>query len=378
MWESNFVLGRVRGIEIGISWTWLIIFGLVVWSLATVVFPSMTDDLGTPTYIAMAVVAAVAFFGSLLLHELGHALQAEREGMRIEGITLWIFGGVAKFSGMFPSAGAELRVAIAGPVVTFVIATLLSGISAVPGLPEVVNDVVVWLAFVNLALGVFNMLPAFPMDGGRVLRALIWRSTGDFGRATKTAGIVGGFFGRLFIVFGILQLLVASSPAGIWLAMIGWFVIVAGGGEARLAGLRGAFSGMTVADLMIRDPQAVGASLPVDRFLSDVLPASRYRAYPVVDEVTGTPIGLLTARGAAGAAARRPGLAIADCMVPLDKALVMSASKDLGEAALELMQTQPGRALVVSDGGLDGLLSITDVTRWLELPAAAAADVAPR
>ena len=174
MMTSSITLGRIAGIRIGIHWSWLVVFGLITWSLATAVFPDQNPGLGDSTYIVMAVVAAVLFFTSLLLHELGHAFQARREGMEIDGITLWLFGGVAQFRGMFPTAGAEFRIAIAGPLVSLVLGAGFVGIAvAIAGVEEV-DGIAAWLGYINLALLVFNLLPALPLDGGRVLRSALW------------------------------------------------------------------------------------------------------------------------------------------------------------------------------------------------------------
>lgn len=367
MMRSSITIARVRGIEIGINWSWLVIAGLIVWSLAATVFPELTPKQSDGAYVAMAVAATLLFFTSLVLHELGHAVQALREGMRIEGITLWIFGGVAKFAGMFPSAMAELRVAVAGPAVSLAIALTMLGVSALPGLPATVDGVAEWLAIVNFALLVFNMLPALPMDGGRVLRALLWRSKDDFTRATAVAGGVGQAFGRFFIFGGLLLFVLTGAFGGAWLALIGWFVLAAGQAEMRFARMRDAFAGRTVADLMVPAPVTVPPGMPLATFVGEVLPVTRFRAYPVVDR--DRPVGLLCSRNAVAASPRvRASGTAADLMVPLDGALVMAPGKDLDEAAMELIQTDPGRALVTDgEGRLAGLLSATDVARSLEL-----------
>src|ERR671934_1087550 len=162
---ESIALGRIAGIRIGINWSWLVVFALITWSLASGVFPSTNPGLSHGTYIAMAIAAAVLFFTSLLLHELGHAVVARREGMEIEGITLWLFGGVARFRGMFPSAGAEFRIAIAGPLVSLLLGVGFVLIALVPGLPRAVDGVVSWLGYINLTLLVFNLIPALPLDG---------------------------------------------------------------------------------------------------------------------------------------------------------------------------------------------------------------------
>ncbi|MBI5311179.1 MAG: site-2 protease family protein [Actinobacteria bacterium] len=368
---SSITIARIRGIDIGINWSWLAIVGLIGWSLAAAVFPDLTPGRSDLTYVLMAIVATLLFFTSLLLHELGHAIQAQREGMKIEGITLWIFGGVAKFSGMFPSAEAEFRVAVAGPVVTLAIGLLTLGIYEIPGLPEAVAGVVQWLSIINFALLIFNMLPAFPMDGGRVLRALIWRRNRDFPRSTEIAGAVGRAFGQVFIFGGIFLFLATGAFGGAWLALIGWFVINAGQAEVKVARMRTAFAGRTAADLMVAAPQSVSPELTIEQFLEQVLPVHRYRAYPVVRD--GHAVGLLSSRAALTLPRRAwPATTVEQTMVPLDKALVFAPEKDLGEAAMELIQTEPGRGLVVGPSGIAGLISITDVVRALELPSAVA------
>ena len=200
---ASFTLARIAGIRIGINWTWLIVFALITWSWATQIFPDQNPGLSDGTYVAMAVVAALLFFLSILLHELGHAIQARRDGMEIEGITLWLFGGVAQFKGMFPSAGAEFRIAIAGPLVSLAIGIFFVLLAVGLSIPVEVDGVAAWLGYINLTLLVFNLLPALPLDGGRVLRSALWKLRGDFGWATRVSAAIGRGFGYLFIVGGV-------------------------------------------------------------------------------------------------------------------------------------------------------------------------------
>ena len=196
--NGNLTLGRLGGVQVRIHWSLVVVFALIVWSLAATVFPSQNPELSDGVHLAMAVAAALLFFASVLLHELGHAWQARRDGLEIDGITLWLFGGVAQFKGSFPNAGAEFRIAIAGPLVTVV----LSGgfmLFALAGLPSAVDGVAAWLGYINLTLLVFNLIPALPLDGGRVLRAALWRARGDLGWATRVAADIGMGFGYLFV-----------------------------------------------------------------------------------------------------------------------------------------------------------------------------------
>ena len=178
--HATFSLGRIAGVEIGVNWSWAIVFALIVWSLASAVFPDQNPGHSNGAYIAMALAAAILFFASLLLHELGHAIQARRDGVEIEGITLWLFGGVARLKGELPSAGAEFRIAIAGPLVTLVLGAVFVAIAVLAGLPDAADGVAAWLGYINLFLLVFNLIPALPLDGGRVLRAALWAGKHDF------------------------------------------------------------------------------------------------------------------------------------------------------------------------------------------------------
>jgi Zn-dependent protease len=239
---SSIRLGRVGGIDIDAHWTWLLVVVLIVWSLADGVFPATDPGLSDGTYLAMAAVAAVLFFGSLTLHELGHAIQAGREGVLIDGITLWAFGGVARLGGPMPSAGAELRVALAGPAVSLALGVVfLAAALAVP-LPAAADGVLFWLGQMNLYLLVFNLLPALPLDGGRVLRSLLWARRRDFVSATRTAGTLSRGIAQLMIVGGLALAIVVGDFGGLWLAFLGWFVLAAAEAEVEWAEVQAATS----------------------------------------------------------------------------------------------------------------------------------------
>jgi Zn-dependent protease len=251
--ESSFTLFRVRGIAIGAHWTWLLVFAMVVWSLATALFPARYPDLDGSTYVVMALVAAVVLFGSVVLHELGHALRALEEGMPIKGITLWLFGGVAQLAGSPPSAGAEFRVAACGPVVSAVLAVVFgaaAGLAGWAGWPAAVQGTLEYLGWLNLALLGFNVVPALPLDGGRVLRAWLWQRQRSFTAATRSAARAGQAFAFVLIAVGLAGLFTGSGPGGIWSAFLGWFLLQAAQGEAAQATIREALGGLRVRDVM--------------------------------------------------------------------------------------------------------------------------------
>nr|MDQ3823478.1 site-2 protease family protein [Actinomycetota bacterium] len=359
--NGNLTLGRLGGVDVRINWSWLVVFALIVWSLAASVFPSQNPELSDRVHLAMGVVAALVFFASVLLHELGHAWQARREGMEINGITLWLFGGVAEFKGAFPSPGAEFRIAIAGPLVTLVLGVAFL-LSALAPLPSAVDGVAAWLGYINVSLLVFNLIPALPLDGGRVLRSALWRARHDLAWATRVAAEIGRGFGYLFIALGVVMFVVQGSFSGAWLAFIGWFLLQAATAEARYVATDQALAGLRVRDLMARNPVAVDPDLTVGRFMDEIAASGRFTTYPVVDR-SGRPVGLLSFRAVAAIPrsewdARR----VRESMIPLEQVPLLDESARAVDALAEL-SSRPGanRGLVVDDGHLEGLLSITDL-----------------
>ena len=369
--QDSLTLGRIAGVRFGVNWSWLVVFALIVWTLATGIFPETNKGLSNGTYVAMALVAAFLFFGSLLAHELGHALQARREGMEIEGITLWLFGGVAKFKGMFPNAGAEFRIAIAGPLVSLVLGLAFTLIAWGLSLPSAVDGVAFWLGYINLTLLIFNLLPALPLDGGRIFRSALWAAKGDFAWATRVAAGVGRGFGYLFIAGGIAMLIFQGTFSGAWLAFIGWFLLMAAGAEDRYLLARQALRGLHVRDLVVREPVTARPDLTIAEFMDDIVWKARHTTYPVTDN--GHALGLLPFRCIAQVPRSEwEKRTVRDCMLPVEQVPVVSPDDELTDAAAELSEGDIHRALVVDGDRFVGLLSATDVARALELRRAGA------
>lgn len=364
---SSLELGRIAGIRIGIHWSWVAVFALFVWTLSASVFPATNPDLAAGTHLAMAFVAAALFFGSVLLHELGHALQARREQIEIEGITLWLFGGVATLKGAFGSAGAEFRVAVAGPIVSLLLGILFVGL-ALANPPQAIEGVAAWLGYVNLALLVFNLAPAVPLDGGRILHAALWQRSGDFARSTEVATTIGRGFGYVMVAAGVAIVLVGNAFSGVWLAVLGWFLLSAAAAEGRYATVRNALEGFSVRDLMAPEPVTVHPDLTLGQVMDDVVWRRRFTTYPVTED--GVPLGLLPFRRMAEVPrnewdARR----VRECMLEMADVPVYLEDADALDAFTGLTQTAIGRGLVVDgDGRLVGLLSVTDLARALEAP----------
>jgi Zn-dependent protease/CBS domain-containing protein len=360
--NSTVTLGRIAGIRIGVNWTWLFVFGLLTWSLKSSVFPETNPGLSSTTYLVMALAAAFLFFASLLLHELGHALQARREGMVIEGITLWLFGGVASFRSMFRSAGAEFRIAIAGPAVSLVLGVLFVAFAWATDVSGEVDGVAAWLGYINLTLLLFNLLPALPLDGGRVLRAALWAARKDFRWATLVAANVGRAFGLLLIAGGILLFVLDGTFSGAWLAFLGWFLFGAASGEARYARTSDALRGLRVGDLMVRAPVVARADATVGQFVAGIAGAAGpFATYPVVD-AEGRVVGLLPFERVA----RMPRFewdmrVVGELTLPLRDVPVLHEDEPVLEAYEELSGGAIQRGLVLDDGRLRGLVSVSDI-----------------
>jgi Zn-dependent protease/CBS domain-containing protein len=374
--DGNLSVGRFGGVELRLNWSLLAVVALIVWSLAEGVFPEMNPGLSHPTYIGMATVAALLFLASIALHELGHSWVARREGIEVDSITLWLFGGVSQLKGRFASPGAEFRVAVAGPLVSIVLGVLFVLI-ALAGAPSSVDGVAAWLGYINLILAAFNLLPAAPLDGGRVLNAVLWRAKGDFAWATRVASEVGQVFAYLFIALGIAMFIFQGSFSGAWLAFIGWFLLQGAKAEARYVATEQALGGLRVRDLMARHPVTVDADSTVGRFMDDVASSQRFTTYPVLDG--DRPVGLLAfASVAAVPRSEWDTRRVRDTMIPLDEVPLLTEDELAVDALQELSAPTGNRALVIDNGHLAGLLSITDIARALEVGRSPARSPSPR
>jgi Zn-dependent protease len=308
--RSALTLFHVRGIRIGVDYSWfLVLFLVIIWMSGY--YESITGE-GSGPYL-LAVISALAFFGSILLHELGHAFVALRNGIGISDITLWLFGGVARMTRDTDSAGVEFRVAIGGPLVSLAIAmTAAAAGIAIAGSEQgfldamAVRDgaevsgplaVVAWLAMINTLVLAFNLIPAFPLDGGRIARAIAWRLTGDRNRATRFAAGMGQAFAYLFVGVGVLLLLSGDAIDGIWLALIGFLLGSSARGAAARTELTSRIAGIRVADVMDAEPVSIPDDTTVQRALDEFFLRYRWPWFPVTDP-THRFLGLLVRESA--------------------------------------------------------------------------------
>ncbi|WP_338894905.1 site-2 protease family protein [Streptomyces sp. TG1A-60] len=369
--RATFSLGRVAGIRVGVHWSVLVIFGVILVGLAEGGFREAHPDRPVWQYWAASAVTAAVFLLSLLAHELSHALVARRNGVSVDGITLWLLGGLARLRNEAATPGAELRIAGVGPLVSLV----LGGLFAVAaGLLAGLSDAglavgaLAWLAAINILLAIFNALPAAPLDGGRLLRAIVWWKTGSPLRATAVATAAGRVLGWLLVGIGVYLVLFGAVFSGIWLVIIGWFVIAmatAEGGQARLRELLG---GIPVSDAMTPDPVTVPAASTVREFLADPRLRYRHSAFPVVDD-GDTAVGLVTLKDAdAVTEPERASRTVADVMVPVDELPTPRPDDPLARLVPELQAGSVHRALVLEGGRLAGIVTSSDISRvtsWL-------------
>jgi Zn-dependent protease len=347
-----------------------VILFLIVDGLATTLLPDAVPNRPAPAYWAVAAAAGLLFLGALLAHELSHALVARRFRLRVHSITLWMLGGVAAMEGQPPTPRADLTTAAAGPLTSLLAGGLFAMVAWLAGLlsaPRLIVAGLAWLAAINLLLAVFNLLPAAPLDGGRVLRALVWLRTGDRRKAASVATTAGTWLGGLLVLAGIVEALAtADLIGGLWFMLLGWFLRTAAKAEASSERTGELLSGLTVADVMTRDAPALPVYLSLDHAAAVVL-ESRQEACPVV-AVDGTPLGVIIAdQIAAVPAAQRPSTRTGDISTPLAHMATAAPEEPLIAVLARTGGERP--VLVLLDGRVVGVLTPGDVAAALRRAA---------
>lgn len=286
--KNALKLGRIWGIEIGLDYSWFLVFALVTWTLAAIYFPMNYPWSATTTWI-VGVITSLLFFASVLAHELGHSVVAIRKGIPVRAITLFIFGGMAQITKEPKRPRDEFLIAIAGPAVSAALGLVfyLLHINASAGQP--LAALALWLGWINLSLAVFNLIPGFPLDGGRVLRSVVWGLTGDLAKATRIAAIGGRVIAYGFIALGVLIVFTGNWINGLWLGFIGWFLENAASSSYRQVALREGLKGLTARELMLTDCPRISPRLTLQEFVDEHILRGARRCFPVVegDEVLG-------------------------------------------------------------------------------------------
>jgi Zn-dependent protease/CBS domain-containing protein len=372
--DAALRLGSVRGIRIEANWSVAFIFVLIAFGLATLQFPSVNPHQSALTYAVAAILTAVVFFASLLAHELAHSLVALRYGLRVEKITLWIFGGVSQLSGEVPSPSAEVWIAGVGPLTSLVIGGILLGAAALfagtgpasASVAGVFESALAYLGITNVALAVFNVIPAAPLDGGRLLRAFVWWRTGDRVKATVWASRSGQAFGWVFVIGGLYTFFATRQWTWLWFAFIGWFLIGSATAEAQQAVVTGQLQGIRVSQIMTPDPVTVPGSATVSEFLDGHLFRARHQGFPVIQDGQGV-TGLVTInRIRQVPPGERDRTRLADIACPLADVATAAPDDSVADLLPRLTACTDRRALVFRDGRLAGIVSPSDIARMLD------------
>ncbi|RIV38022.1 site-2 protease family protein [Micromonospora radicis] len=366
--RASFRLGRIVGVPVGVNWSVLVIFALIWWGLSANLFPASYPGRSVVAYFLAGLAAAVVFFLGLLAHEVSHAVVAKRNGLGVEGITLWLFGGVAELRGEARTPGAELRIAGVGPLVSLIIGAFFGVVAMVLSLAGVHGlwlGAMAWLGGINLLLALFNILPAAPLDGGRLLRAAVWKATGDRTRASVVAARAGWILGVVLIGLGLWRFLTGAGVGGLWLALIGWFLIGAATMEERQARVGSALRGVRVADVMTPQPQTASGELTVADFVDNYLFAYRHTALPLTED--GRPVGLVTLDRVRGVPSDQRGSTTLEAVAcRADDLVLASPDEQLTDLLPRLNECADGRALVVVEGRLVGIVSPSDISRAVQ------------
>jgi Zn-dependent protease/CBS domain-containing protein len=361
-------IGSVLGFEIRIDSSWFILFALILWSFSYMVFPRQVPDRPVSTYLIMGLSGTLLFFVSLLAHEIAHSLVARWKDIPVEGITLFLFGGMAHTRMEAETPGDEFQIAAAGPLMSMLIAGLLVGafwLGAQLGWPRTVLAVFQYIAILNVILAVFNLLPGFPLDGGRLFRAIVWKVTGDVHRATRVASAGGRWLAYVLIAFGLMSAFAGNVLGGMWMVFIGWFLRNAAISSYQQHILLNVLSRVRAAQAMTPDPDTVPDYATVRELLDEYFMRRRHGAYPVTrgDET----VGLITLHAVREVPREeRDTRTAGDVMLAADEKIVVRPEERM-VAVLDKLRGSPAhRVLVMSDGALLGIITASDIAFWME------------
>jgi Zn-dependent protease len=367
--RDSLRLGRIAGFPVAVHWSVLVVVLLLAWGLAEGVLPQSAPGHTAATYWLVGVPGALLLLCSLLAHEISHAVVARRVGVEVDGLTLWMFGGVARLRGEASTARADLQIAVVGPATSLVLAVLFGFVWWVLdtlGQTALAVSVTGWLAGINLLLAVFNLVPGAPLDGGRVLRALLWARWGDHDRAAAAAAGAGQVVGYMLVGFGLLAFFGGDYVGGLWLILIGWFLHGAAQAEQAAYVAEHVLHGVVAGDVMSTEVRTVGSDLTVEQLIESLVLGGRHSAYPVVDP-EGSVRGLVAlAQLRTVPASARASTLVGEVAVPLSQVPTCSPVEPVAQVLQKLAGDAGRRALVFEQGRLVGILTPADITRVLE------------
>ena len=363
LFPGAWKVATIMGIPMRVHFSWFIIFGLITWSLSTHYFPKAAPELPVASYWIKGTLAALLLFASVAFHELSHSYVAKKYHVSITSITLFIFGGIAQMKGEPPHPKAEFRIAIAGPISSFLLSALffLLSISTMDG-PRALFS---YLAQINFILGAFNLIPGFPMDGGRILRAALWSRTKDFFYATQRAANFGQKIALFFLLFGMFLIFTGSS-GGLWLLLIGWFLYMAAQSSQQQATLQEVLSGIKVKDVMVRDIVTLTSSITIDEAVDNYFLRCSYGGFPVMDD--GKFLGIITLKEIKNVPREDwSKVKVSDILVPHNKKWEMTHDSNVMKALELMIKEDKGRIIVMENDKIVGLITRNGIARYLQI-----------
>jgi Zn-dependent protease len=361
--KGAWKVATIMGIPIRVHFSWLIVFGLITWLLSSRYFPQVAPDLPFVSYWVSGILAALLLFASVAFHELSHSYVAKKYKLSIESITLFIFGGVAQLKGDPPHPRAEFWIAIAGPFSSFLLAGFffILTINTAGG----TKALFAYVAQINFILGVFNLIPGFPMDGGRVLRSVLWGKKKNYFYATQKASSIGRGIALFFIFFGLFSIF-TGGPGGLWLMFIGWFLYSAAHASYQQATLQETLSGIKVKDIMVREMQTIDPSISLDQSVNEYFLRYGYGGFPVIDD--GKFLGILTLKEVKNVPREDWGrVNVSAVFVPHDKKWEISPDADVIKALELMIKEDKGRIVVTEKDKIIGLITRNGIARYVQI-----------
>ncbi|HTZ58003.1 MAG TPA: site-2 protease family protein [Acidobacteriaceae bacterium] len=364
MSRHGIPIGRIFGISIDLDLSWFLIVGLLTWSLAVSYFPAQFPGWPASEYWALGFISAILLFASVLVHELAHSVVAGHFGLFVPRITLFLFGGVSQLATEPPSAAAEFWISVVGPLTSFALAAFFWELEPLLAASQPLIALASYLALLNLVLAVFNLIPGFPLDGGRIFRAAVWRFTNSYHQATVSAGISGRFFGFLLIFYGVWRALTGNIIDGVWIAIIGWFLESAAGSQLQQETLRRLLGGHKVADAMQRNFPVCGGEDSIEHLAVGILQPLRSR-FAIVTE-NGVLTGIVTMAAIREIPREKwPATTVAQIMIPLQRMANIEPNAPLWSALEKMGRDGVNQLPVLQAGGVVGVLSRDDIVHYL-------------
>ncbi len=363
--KNSFRLGRIAGIDIGIHYTWIFLLLFISWSLAQGFFPQSYPGWDTATYWIIGITAALLLFVSVLLHELAHSMVAQARGISVTSITLFIFGGASNLAEEPKRPKVEFIMSIVGPLTSLALAGIFWGLlQLVKNQHSPVGAILSYLTLINVMLAVFNLLPGFPLDGGRVLRSILWGYTGNLTKATNIAALVGRFVGWALIALGLFQLLTGNFLGGLWIAFVGWFLNNAADASRREVALQQQLAGIHIKDVMSMNQETISPETPVAELVWVIFRQRHGRAVPVCDN--DRLVGIVTLTDVKELPQESWAKTTVEAIMTREPLYTVSPEDDLNSAMKLIAQHDINQVLVLKDGQCAGLLSRADIIRHLQ------------